>query len=110
MSTELVKAGWARNQAEAEMIQGMLLEEGIPSVLRRSRGFDVPDFLAAGPRDVMVDASAAERARALLAGPEGPEHIDPRADEGRGRRLLFGLAVAIALAVAVTYLLYVLIV
>src|SRR3954452_21830853 len=52
----LVKAAGARNQAEAEFLQGMLLEEGVPSTLRRSAGFDVPDFLAAGPRDVMVPA------------------------------------------------------
>ena len=26
----------ARNQAEAELLQGMLLEEGVPSMLRRS--------------------------------------------------------------------------
>ena len=36
------------------MIQGLLLEEGIPSLARRSGGFDVPDFLAAGPRDILV--------------------------------------------------------
>ena len=52
----LVKVAWAHNQAEAELIAGMLLEEGIPSVIRRNRGFDVPDFLAAGPRDVLVAA------------------------------------------------------
>ena len=45
---ELVRVAGGRNQAEAELIQGMLLEEGIPSILRRTRGFDVPDFLAAG--------------------------------------------------------------
>jgi hypothetical protein len=44
----LVRAAWARNQAEAELIQGLLLEEGIPSLARRSGGFDVPDFLASG--------------------------------------------------------------
>ena len=52
----LVRAAWARNQAEAELIQGLLLEEGIPSLARRSGGFDVPDFLAAGPRDILVAA------------------------------------------------------
>lgn len=56
-----------RNLAEAELIQGILLEEGIPSILRRSGGFDVPDFLAAGPRDVLVPESGVEAARALLA-------------------------------------------
>src|ERR1700758_2226291 len=36
------------NQVEGEFIQSLLLEEGIPSLMRRSAGFDVPDFLAAG--------------------------------------------------------------
>jgi hypothetical protein len=56
------------NMAEGELVQGILLEEGIPSYLRRSAGFDVPDFLAAGPRDVMVPASAVEAAREMLTG------------------------------------------
>jgi hypothetical protein len=63
---QLVKVGWARNQAEAELIAGMLLEEGVPSVTRRSGGFDVPDFLAAGPRDILVAASGEDVARDLL--------------------------------------------
>jgi hypothetical protein len=63
---ELVRVAGGRNQAEAELIQGMLLEEGVPSVLRRSAGFDVPDFLAAGPRDVMVPAAGAQAAREVL--------------------------------------------
>jgi uncharacterized protein YbaR (Trm112 family) len=63
---ELVRVAGARNQAEAEFIQGMLLEEGVPSVQRRSRGFDVPDFLAAGPRDVLVPQSGAMTAREVL--------------------------------------------
>ena len=63
---ELVRVVGARNQAEAELIQGLLLEEGVPSMLRRSRGFDVPDMLAAGPRDVMVPASGASAARDVL--------------------------------------------
>ena len=54
---ELVQVIGAANQAEAEMIQGMLLEEGVPSMLRRARGSDVPDFLAAGRRDILVPAS-----------------------------------------------------
>ena len=63
---ELVRVAGGRNQAEAELIQGLLLEEGIPSMLRRSAGFDVPDFLAAGPRDVMVPAAGREAAREVL--------------------------------------------
>jgi hypothetical protein len=63
---KLVKVAWAGNQAEAELIQGLLLENGIPSTLSRSRGFDVPDFLAAGPRDIFVPATGVEAARQLL--------------------------------------------
>jgi hypothetical protein len=63
---ELVKVAYARNQAEAELIQGLLLEEGVPSMLRRTRGFDVPDMLAAGPRDIVVPESGAVAAREIL--------------------------------------------
>jgi hypothetical protein len=38
----------------------------VPSILRRTAGFDVPDFLAAGPRDVLVPEAGAEAARELL--------------------------------------------
>jgi hypothetical protein len=64
---KLIKVAFARNQAEAEMIQGLLLESGIPSILKRSRGFDAPEFLAAGPHDVMVDSAHATRAKEVLA-------------------------------------------
>jgi hypothetical protein len=62
----LVRVAGGRNQSEAELIQGLLLEEGIPSILRRTAGFDVPDFLAAGPRDVLVPDSGAAAARDVL--------------------------------------------
>jgi hypothetical protein len=35
-------------------------------MLRRTAGFDVPDFLAAGPRDVMVAQSGVATAREVL--------------------------------------------
>ena len=100
----LVRLAGARNQAEAEFIQGLLLEEGIPSLLRRSAGFDVPDFLAAGPRDVMVAEAALTAAREVLL--EG-ELISP---EAAGRtvspgRLLAGLLVALALGALLVWLL-----
>ena len=34
---QLVRVAGGRNQAEAELIQGLLLEEGVPSMLRRTR-------------------------------------------------------------------------
>ena len=55
-----------RNQSEAELIANLLLEEGIPSVTRRSRGSDVPDMLAAGRRDLLVAESALPAAREVL--------------------------------------------
>jgi len=63
---DLVRVAGGRNQAEAELIQGLLLEWGVPSVLRRTAGFDVPDFLAAGPRDVLVPEAGAHTAREVL--------------------------------------------
>ena len=74
---EPVKVAFTRNQAESDLIQNILLEEGIPSIARRTRGFDVPDFLAAGPRDVLVPESGAEVARALLHEAEVGEPVEP---------------------------------
>jgi hypothetical protein len=62
----LHKVAMARQQAEAEFIQMLLLDEGVPSTTRRSAGFDVPDMLAAGPRDILVPESGVEIARQVL--------------------------------------------
>jgi hypothetical protein len=86
---KLVKVAFARNQAEAEMIQGLLLEGDIPSVLKRSRGFDAPEFMAAGPHDVFVDSSHAQKAKALLADTITENESDEEAElreEARLRR------------------------
>jgi hypothetical protein len=74
---ELTRVASARNQAEGELLQGMLLEEGVPSLMRRSGGFDVPDFLASGPRDILVPASGAETARELLGWTPPVRRIPP---------------------------------
>jgi hypothetical protein len=63
---KLVKVGFARNRVEAEMLQGLLLDAGIPSILKRSGGFDNPDFLASGPHDIWVNVGQARDARELL--------------------------------------------
>jgi hypothetical protein len=98
-----VKVAFARNLAEAQLIQGILLEEGIPSFERRTRGFDVPDFLAAGPRDILVPQSASEVARELLAGTG--EHVTETASDGQERplRLLIGILLAVAVAAALVW-------
>src|SRR3954465_9955751 len=74
---ELVRVAFTRNQAESDLLQNMLLEEGVPSVTKRTRGFDVPDFLAAGPRDVYVPESGIEVARALLREASVGEPVEP---------------------------------
>jgi hypothetical protein len=92
----LVRVAYARNQAEAELVQGLLLEEGIPSLMRRSGGFDVPDFLAAGPREVLVPASGAEIAGELLQDMRPPGYTIPAS---RTPAWVRALAVALALLV-----------
>jgi len=62
----LVKVAYAPNQAQAEFIAGLLLAEGIPSMLRRSASFDVPEALVGGARDVLVPQSGAAAAREAL--------------------------------------------
>jgi hypothetical protein len=88
---ELVRVAGGRNQAEAELIQGLLLEWGVPSVLRRTAGFDVPDFLAAGPRDVLVPESGAETAREVLLQAD----LAPTTGESSGPRPLVLAAVIV---------------
>jgi len=87
---KLVKVAFARNQVEAEMLQGLLAEAGIPSVLKRSFGFDNPDFLTSGPRDVMVNDGAAKRAREVLAETMVESEEDERAELEEQRRLARG--------------------
>jgi hypothetical protein len=98
---ELVTVATGRNQTEAEFIANLLLEEGVPSLLRRSRGFDVPDMLAAGPRDVLVPRAGEQAAREILlqadlhdrGGHQGPE---PRA-------VLLGLLAGVALVALIVW-------
>jgi len=98
----LVRVAGARHQAEAEFIQGLLLEEGVPSTLRRTRGFDVPDMLAAGPRDVMVSESGHAAAREVLLqadliNDEQPMVVSPS-------RVLAGLLAAVAVVALIAWL------
>jgi len=106
---DLVRITGGRNLAEAELIQGMLLDQGIPSILRRTRGFDVPDFLAAGPRDVMVPESGYEAARELLRDADLLT-VEPEPGSlpgiGSPARLAAWLVVALIAAFALIWVLY----
>lgn len=115
----LVKVAFARNQPEAELIQGLLRESGIPSVLKRARGFDAPEFLAAGPHDVYVVSDLAERARTLLAEtivedePDEVRELEAQRRAARGgsgvtppARLALWVGGASAVAIAIVWVLY----
>ena len=98
----LARVAGGRNQAEAELIQNILLEEGVPSVLRRTAGFDVPDFLAAGPRDVLVPESGLHVARdALNASGVAPA---PLSTGGPTLTTALGILAGVLVAAAVTAL------
>jgi hypothetical protein len=98
----LIRVVGARNQAEAEFIQSLLLEEGVPSVLRRSPGFDVPDFLAAGPRDILVPESGVTTAREVLLQAELISSAPARTTVAPGR-LALGLLGALALGALIVW-------
>jgi hypothetical protein len=101
---ELVRVAHARNQVEGEFIQGLLLEEGVPSMLRRSAGFDVPDFLAAGPRDVLVPQSGVATAREVLLQADVISDAPPSRSPTTPRRLLAGLLVALVVGAFLVWL------
>lgn len=65
---ELVRVARAANRAEAEFIAGMLLEEGIPSMVRPSFGAAIVSYAQElGARDVLVPQSGAQAATEALA-------------------------------------------
>jgi zinc-ribbon domain len=101
---DLVRVAGASNQAEAEFIQGMLLEEGVPSLVRRAAGFDVPDFMAGGPREVLVAASGAPTAHEVLVGAEiiGDGPTRPATDTPA--RLLAGLLLTVAIVAVILFM------
>ena len=63
---EFVRVAVARNQPESELLLMLLRDAEIPACFGRTRGFDVPDMLAAGPRDILVPAHLELDARAVL--------------------------------------------
>jgi hypothetical protein len=99
----LVKVAGARHQAEAEFLQGLLLEEGVPSTTRRARGFDVPDFLAAGPRDIYVPASGAQVAHDVLLHSDLGDRL-PGAAADTPVRVLAGVLLAVVVVALIVWL------
>ena len=66
MEERWVKVAVASNETSALMMEGVLEDAGIPSLIQRARGFDAPDFLSAGPRDVLVPDSLLGEAKQIL--------------------------------------------
>jgi hypothetical protein len=66
MAERWVKVAAAPDETGALLMDGVLKDAGIPSLIQRAPGFDAPDFLAAGPRDVLVPGSLLEEAKQVL--------------------------------------------
>ena len=63
---EWVKVAAAPNETLTLLMKGVLEEVSIPVLIQRARGFDAPEFLSAGPRDILVPSLFAAEARELL--------------------------------------------
>ena len=109
---DLVKVAYANDEPEAELIQGLLRTAGVNSVLRRAPGFDVPEFLSAGPREVLVAAYDVPAARDVLREVDSGEpkvesdEPEPTSRPGRDRRsrVLAALLIPVAIVVLVVCL------
>ena len=66
MAGDLARLTSASNGPEAEMITGMLANAGIRCLIQRTVAFDVPDFLAGGPRELFVRPADHARAAELV--------------------------------------------
>ena len=111
---ELIKVGNVPDQGQAEFLQALLRDADVNSVVRRSPGFDVPEFLAAGPRDVLVAASDVPVAREILreVDPGAPEPSSESGGDSPSRvglgdwtsRILAGVMIAAALTLLIVCL------
>jgi|RhiMetdeSRZDD1v2_1073273.scaffolds.fasta_scaffold695245_1 hypothetical protein len=106
----IVRVATVANQAEGELLQGILEAAGIPSTWRRTGG-DLPGLLAAGYREIYVPEDAADDARAVLAtsdldGAEDEPSSDARPTRkvGLERRSLRLIGQATAVLVILTLL------
>ena len=54
------------DESSTLLMEGLLKDADIPSLIQRGPGFDAPDFLSAGPRDLLVPASLLGEAKQVL--------------------------------------------
>jgi Putative prokaryotic signal transducing protein len=69
----LVRVALVQNEMEAEMIRGLLTDNGIPSMVRRMTGFGDWTLTSAGPQEVVVPEAAVEKAREIIADAPGSD-------------------------------------
>ena len=100
-SGELVKVASASNPAEADLILGILLDQGIPA---RAAG-EVASVFPTSSRDILVPESASEVARALVAA-TGEQTVAPELTARAPLRLAIGLLIALAAGAALAWVLF----
>ena len=61
-----MKVAAAPDESSALLMEGLLKDADIPLLIQRAPGFDAPDFLSAGPRDLLVPASLLGEAKQVL--------------------------------------------
>lgn len=64
---EPVQVAFANNRTEADLVQGILREHGIPSLTRKPNGTFLTDLFGIGAREIVVPAAAEADAVRLLA-------------------------------------------
>lgn len=67
----------APNEATAGLMEGLLRETGIAVLVQRASGFDAPEFLAGGPRELMVPETELAEARQILEDTTGLGSLAP---------------------------------
>jgi hypothetical protein len=102
---DLVKVAYAHDEIQAEFLQGLLREADVVSVVRRAPGFDVPEFVAGGPRHLLVAASDVPVAHDVLREVDpGQPALASRSGADRRSRVLAALLIPVALVALVVCL------
>ena len=65
MAERWVKVAVAANETDALLMDGVLKDAGVPSLIQHAPG-SMPRTFCRGPRDVLVPGSLAEEAKQLL--------------------------------------------
>jgi hypothetical protein len=100
-SGELVKVAVASSAAEADLIVGILLDQGIPARTAN----ELASVFPTSSRDILVPQSAYEAARGLVAS-TGEHEVEPVQPGRDAVRLAIGMLIALALGAALAWALF----